>query len=309
MFQISMTSISKLFSNRNFILILAIVLGLTIGKLGAVHTQSLVLPALALIMTLSATNITAREFTSLKGMPRTILISLLLNYVVMGGIILLMARWLIHDSELWTGFVVLATVPPAVAVVPFSYVLGGDTLFSLIGMTGAYLAALVLMPAAMALFLGVDFFDPVGLLLILGELILIPVVASRILLFTGLAKRITRWRGTIVNWSFFVTLFTIVGLNRQAFFGEFDVLVRIIIIAVVISFVLGYAIKLFTKAWHIRRDTSISLILMGTLKNYGLASGILLTLFSERAAIPASVCTVFGILHMVWLGFRFKKTT
>jgi BASS family bile acid:Na+ symporter len=303
-----MAIISKLLRNRNFILILAIVLGLAIGEPVASKTQSLVLPALALVMTLSATNITSREFTSLKNMPRPILTSLLLNYVVLGGLILLLAWWLIDDRELWTGFVILATVPPAVAVVPFSYALGGNTLFSLMGMAGAYLAALVLMPVAMALFLGVDFFEPVKLLLILGELILIPIVVSRILLATKLDKRIAKWRGTMVNWSFFVALFTIVGLNRQAFFGEFDILLRIIIIAVATSFVLGYIIELVTKALRVDRATSISLTLMGTLKNYGLASGILLTLFGERAAIPASVCTVFGILMLVWLGFHFKKT-
>jgi BASS family bile acid:Na+ symporter len=302
-----MAIISKLLRNRNFILILAIVLGLAIGEPVASKTQSLVLPALALVMTLSATNITSREFTSLKNMPRPILTSLLLNYVVLGGLILLLAWWLIDDRELWTGFVILATVPPAVAVVPFSYALGGNTLFSLMGMAGAYLAALVLMPVAMALFLGVDFFEPVKLLLILGELILIPIVVSRILLATKLDKRIAKWRGTMVNWSFFVALFTIVGLNRQAFFGEFDILLRIIIIAVATSFVLGYIIELVTKALRVDRATSISLTLMGTLKNYGLASGILLTLFGERAAIPASVCTVFGISMLVWLGFHFRK--
>lgn len=283
-------------------------LGLAIGRNVAVWTQPLVLPALALVMTLSAANITSRDFTSLKAMPGQILISLLLNYVVMGGLTLLLARWLITDHELWTGFVVVAAVPPAVAVVPFSFMLGGNTLFSLIGLAGAYLAALVLTPAAMVLLLGIDFFDPVDLLLILGQLVLIPVVASRILLFTGLSQRISRWRGTIVNWSFFVVIFTIVGLNRQAFFGEFDVLLRITIIAIVISFGLGYVIELVTRALHISRENSISLILMGSMKNYGLASGILLTLFSERAAIPASICAVFGILRFVWLGFHYRKT-
>ena len=78
-----MTTLSKLFKNRNFILILAIVLGLTIGEPGATRTQPLVLPLLALVMTLSATNITSREFSSLKNMPRPIITSLLLNYVVM----------------------------------------------------------------------------------------------------------------------------------------------------------------------------------------------------------------------------------
>ena len=139
-----MAVIIKLFRNRNFILILALALGLAIGENVAVRTQPLVLPALALVMTLSAANITSRDFTSLKAMPGQILISLLLNYVVMGGITLLMAWWLITDHELWTGFVVVAAVPPAVAVVPFSFMLGGNTLFSLVGMAGAYLAALVL---------------------------------------------------------------------------------------------------------------------------------------------------------------------
>jgi len=302
-----MNFIARLLRNRNFILVLAIVLGLAIGEPVATRTEPLVLPLLAVVMTLSATNITSREFASLRDMPRTILLSLLLNYIVMGGTTLLLAWWLIDDKDLWAGFVVLATVPPAVAVVPFSYILGGNTLFSLIGMMGAYLAALIIMPAIMALFLGVGFFDPMKLLIILGELILIPIVLSRILLFTKLIRYINPWRGTIVNWSFFITLFTIVGLNRQAFFGEFDVLIRIAIIAIIISFVLGYIIELATKALQVSRETSISMILVGSLKNYGLASGILLTLFGERAAIPASVCTVFGILHLVWLGFHHRR--
>jgi len=302
-----MSFTGRLLRSRNFILILAIVLGLTIGEPVATRTQLLVLPLLALVMTLSAANITSSEFTSLKDMPRTALLSLFLNYIVMGSTILLLAWWLISDKDLWAGFVVLATVPPAVAVVPFSYVLGGNTLFSLIGMAGAYLAALIIMPAVMALFLGAGFFDPLKLVIILGELILIPVVLSRILLFTGLMKYINPWRGAIVNWSFFVILFTIVGLNRQAFFGDFDTLIRITVIAIVISFVLGYIIELVTRALRVNRETSISLVLMGSMKNYGLASGILLTLFGERAAIPASICTVFGILHLVWLGFHYRK--
>jgi BASS family bile acid:Na+ symporter len=304
-----MKFIGRLFKNRNFILVLAIVLGLVIGEPVATRTEPLVLPLLALVMTLSAANVTSREFTSLKAMPRTILISLFLNYIVLGGAILLLAWWLIDDRDLWAGFVVLATVPPAVAVVPFSYVLGGNTLFSLLGMTGAYLAALIIMPAVMALFLGTGFFDPVKLLIILGELILVPIVLSRVLLFAGLMKRISPWRGTIVNWSFFIALFTIVGLNRQAFFGEFDILIRVVVIAIATSFLLGYIIELVTKALHVNRGAGISMVLLGSLKNYGLASGILLTLFGERAAIPASVCTVFGILHLVWLGFHYRKKT
>lgn len=302
-----MATLRTLPRNRNFILILSIVLGLTIGEKGADLTQPAVLPVLALIMTLSTTSITSRDFASLKAMPGRMLVALLINYVVMGGIILLMGRWLIDDSELWTGLVVIAAVPPAIAAVPWTYILGGDTLFSLVSVLGAYLVALVLTPAIMIAFLGVGFFSPVELLILLGELILIPIIASRILLFTGLTKRIEKWRGTVVNWSFFVVLFTVIGVNRQAFFGQFDVLLKLIIIGITVSFVLSYAIELIARAFHAKQATIISLILVGAMKNFGLASGILLALFSERATIPSSIFITFGLLRTLWLGFHFKK--
>ena len=76
-------------------------------------------------------------------MSRTALNSLLLNYVILGGIILLMGRWLINDSEFWAGLVILAAVPLAVAVVPFSYILGANTVFSLTGFITTCQAALI----------------------------------------------------------------------------------------------------------------------------------------------------------------------
>lgn len=302
-----MKFIGRLLRNRNFILLLAISLGLLIGKPLATWTVPSVLPFLAIVMTLSAIDVTSRELTTLKNIPYSAGSSLLLNYVVMGGITLLLAWWLIEDNDLWAGFVVFATIPPAVGVVPFSYILGGNTLFSLIGMIAAYLSALFIIPTIMALFLGMGYFDPLRLFIILGELVLLPIILSRILRASNLVERIKPWRGTITNWSFFIVLFTIVGLNREAFFSEFNTLIRIIVIAVIISFILGFILDFSTRALRINRETSISMILIGTTKNYGLASGILLTLFGERAALPVSVCTVFGVLHIVWLGFRFRK--
>jgi BASS family bile acid:Na+ symporter len=304
-----MKLIGRLLKNRNFILLLAMALGLSLGKPLATLTVPLILPFLAIVMTLSAINVTSRELTTLKNIPYSVGISLLLNYLVMGGIILLLAWLLIEDNDLWIGFVVLAAVPPAVGVVPFSYILGGNTLFSLIGMTATYLSALIIMPAVMTLFLGTGYFDPLRVIIILGELVLLPIVLSRILLAIKLVERIKPWQGTITNWSFFIVIFTIVGLNREAFFSEYNTLIRVIVIAVIISFILGFTLDLSSRAVRINRETSISMILMGTTKNYGLASGILLTLFGERAALPASVCAVFGVLHAVWLGFRFRKKT
>ena len=81
--------------NRYFILLLAISLGLSVGKPLATWTAPSVLPFLAIVMTLSATDVTSRELTTLKNIPYSVSLSLLLNYVVLGGITLLLAWWLI----------------------------------------------------------------------------------------------------------------------------------------------------------------------------------------------------------------------
>ena len=302
-----LTIVSKLYRNRNFILILSILIGLAVGEKGAVLTRPAVLPVLALIMTLSVTSITSREFALIQNMRGRILVAVLINYVVLGGTILLMGRWLIDDSELWTGLVVCAAVPPSIAAVPWTYILGGDVFFSLVSLMVTYLAALLLTPAIMIAFLGVGSLEPIELLVLLAELVLIPIIASRILLLTGLISHINKWRATIVNWGFFIVLFTIIAGNRQAFFGDFDALLKLAIIAIVASFGLSYAIETVAKPFHTRQETVISLILVGTMKNFGLASGILLTLFSERAAFPTSILIVVSLARTLWLGFHFKK--
>ena len=281
-------------------------LALAVGQ-GAVWIEPVLLPALAVAMTLSTVSITNRDLASIKSTPRPILISLLLNYVIMGGIMLLMARWLINDSEIWAGFVTLAAMPPAISVTPFSYMLGGDTVFSLMGTTGLYLAALGLTPGIMMLLLGADFVNPARLLLILAQLIVIPLGVSRLLLYTGLAQSVIKWRDTAINWIFFITIYIIIGLNRQVFWEQPDILLKVVIISFVISFAVGHAIDFIARKLHIDRPSSTSWILMGTRKNTGLASVIALAFLGERATIPIAASAMFSLLYFVWLGFYLKK--
>jgi BASS family bile acid:Na+ symporter len=259
------------------------------------------------MMTLSTLSITNRDLASIKNSPRPVLISLMLNYAVMGGIMLLMARWLIDDSELWAGFVTLAAIPPAIAVTPFTYMLGGNTVFSLIGTTGLYLIALGLTPGMMILFLGADFFSPLRVLLTLVQLIVVPLLISRLLRFKNLARHTDRWRDTAVNWCFFIVIFTVIGLNRQVFFEQPDVLLKVTIIAITATFGSGHAIGSIARKLHVDRETSISYMVMGINKNGGLASAIALAFLGERAAFPAAIVGLFSVICIVWWGFYFRK--
>ena len=147
-----MVKVTSLVQDRNFILLFAMVFGLIWGK-GAQWTEQIILPALAVVMTLSMLSIPTNIFRPLRAIIAKIVTGILLNYLLLGGLIIGLSTLLIHDDALWNGFVIIAIVPPAVAVVPFTFFLDGNVRFSLIGTIGAYLGALIITPLLAFFFL------------------------------------------------------------------------------------------------------------------------------------------------------------
>ncbi|MGE5253818.1 MAG: hypothetical protein ACM3N7_07620, partial [Planctomycetaceae bacterium] len=174
-----MIEFSRLIRNRNFIFILALLLGLFFGQ-GAKGTERMVLPALGLVMTLATMGVSGGIFLSPGKLLRPVLWGIALNYGLLGGLILGLSGLLITEEELRAGFVIMTAVPPAVAVIPFSLILNGNQTLALIGTMGCYLAALAVTPLTAYLFLGGGFGDPVKIVTIMVELILVPLVLSRV---------------------------------------------------------------------------------------------------------------------------------
>jgi len=295
-----MTKMKGLLRNRDFIMMVALVMGLIWGG-AAPWSERATLPLLMVVMTLATMGVSGSTFRSPKDLVAPALAGIVMNYLVLGGFLLALNALLIRDEALQSGFVLLAAVPPAVAVIPFTLFLHGDSTFSLIGTLGSYLGALVIMPVMTVVFLGSGFVDPGKLTMIMIELILLPLILSRILLRFKMAPRIDPLKGTLTNWSFFVLTYTIVGLNREVFLTNPLSLVSPALIAIASTFVLGWVIEGVGKAFRIPQKTLVGLVLLGTLKNYGLAGGLALSLFSRKTALPATVSAVFMITYIVYL--------
>jgi BASS family bile acid:Na+ symporter len=296
----------NLLRDRNFILISALVIGLLWGK-GASWTEPMTLPALAIVMTFSTMGVPESIFRSLRGLLRPMMIGIVMNYFILGVVLLLLTTFLIYDEALRLGFILIAAVPPAVAVIPFTYFLKGDETLSLIGTAGAYLGALIIMPLIALLFLGSGFINPMKLVVIMLELILFPLIASRLLLRIGIASRLDSIKGPITNWSFFLLTYTIVGLNRELILNQPLSLSPVVFIALLSTFLLGWGIEKVGRLLHVPQKVLTSLVLLGTLKNYGLAGGLALALFSKKTSMPATVSTIFMIVYIIWLEFRVRR--
>lgn len=296
----------RIWRNRNFILILGLTMGVGAGQFAS-WSKHAVLPALAVVMTLSTTEITSRIFRNPRSLILPSATGLFMNFLILGGVILALGHLLIRDEEIRTGFILLAIVPPAVAVIPFTGLLGGDTSFSLVATTGSYLAALVITPMTAMALLGSAFFDPLKLMLIIVQLILLPLLLSRIMRRTSLADRLQPAKGVITNWCFFLIIYTIVGLNRDLFLNRPLSLLPVAGVAFCSTFVLGACIQWMARWRGLKESTASSLVLLGTLKNSALAGGLALTLFGEHTALPAAVSTVFMIVYMIWLSLRMPR--
>jgi len=299
----AMKKIKALFQNRDFIFTLAICLGLGFGR-PAQWIKGSVLPALAVIMTVSTLGISGSIFKKPRSLIGPVAAGIFMSFVIQGGILIGLGKLLITDKMLWTGLVLVASVPPAIAIIPFTGLLEGDTTFSLIATIGGYLSGLVITPLICFLILGASLIHPMKILLILAELVIAPIIVSRILVYKGLDDPILPYKGLITNWGFFIVIYTIIGLNRTVFFKDPAFILPLLIICFLSTFILGGAIGIICRVFNIGAKRRISLNLLGTLKNAGTAAGIALVLFGKTAALPAAVVTTFMIVYFIWLGLK-----
>ena len=295
--------ILRLLNNRNFIFLLAIVAGLVFPQ-AAPLTEPVMLWALAFVMMLSTLNVPNDFFKS----PRAILLpsiaGILMTYLILGGFVLSLSAILIDYDPFRIGFILVAAVPPAIAVIPFSGALGGNVSYALAGTVASYLAALFLMPLMFVALMGMNFADPVRVMRLLTMLIVFPLLLSRIIIYMNLHQRIASIKGLLTDWSFFIVMYTIIGMNRDLIFEKPLMIAPSVVIAFAATFLLGYLIEKIGLCFKFDRKDVISLMLLGTLKNLGIAGGLALSLFTKESALPAAVYNIFMILYFIWLDLR-----
>jgi bile acid:Na+ symporter, BASS family len=296
----------KLLANRNFIFILAITLGLFLPG-PASWTTTLMIPALAFVMTLATIAVPNDYFRKLRSILLPSLSGILMTYFVLGGAILAASALLISDQNIWIGFVLIAAVPPAVAVIPFTVILEGNVSYTLSGTVSSYLMALLIMPLMFWIFIGNSFADPYKLAQIMLQLIILPLVLSRLILYFQLQDRIAPVRGMLTDWGFFIVLYSMIGVNRDLIFAKPLMTMPVILVVLLATFVLGFAIEKIGVLFRIDKKNVTSLVLLGTFKNQGIAGGLAMVLFEKEAALPAAVYSIFMILYFLWLDWRRRR--
>src|SRR5438034_11159022 len=164
--------------------------------------------ALVLWVTFSLT-----EFSILWISPRTevrrFVVAFAMSYLFLSGLILSFAV-LSPAPQIRNGWVLMAAVPPAIAVVPITSILKGDTRRSLVALALLYVLGLGLVPAITLVFTNQT--APFGELVLQTVLLIgIPLVASP---FLRPFPRAVEFRGSAVSISFFFLVVATAGSTR-----------------------------------------------------------------------------------------------
>ncbi len=291
----------KLIGNRNVAFGTAFALGLILGPAAAAPLAPLTLPALGILIALTAADVSARVLRDWRQVLRATGLALLATYVVNTVVVVALAALLVPEPDLFAGFALVAAAPPAVGGLGFCLALRGDLTLSLIGTIGAHVAALAITPAIILLLVQPGLIQPAQLFTLLVQLILIPLLVSRPLRYRRLLPYVRRWRAPVINWAYAVVIFVAVGVNRDIFFGQLLLVARVSVVAAASTFGLGALADWGLRRLCVARGPRVSLILFATLKNAGFAASAALALISARASLPGAVTTVFISLYLLWL--------
>jgi len=267
-------------------------------------TKVLMIPALALVMTLATVNVPNNYFLNPRAILKPSLAGMFMSYIILAGVLLCLSALLIEDKNLWIGFVLIASVPPAVAVIPFTAILEGNVDYTLSGTVASYIAALLVMPVVFWIFIGTVFEDPYKLLQIMLLLIVLPLILSRLILYFNWQEKLSSVRGFMTDWGFFIVLYSMIGVNRDLILSNPFTVFSVAVISFCTTFVLGWVIQRICAFCKIDRKNMVSLVLLGTLKNQGIAGGLAISLFEKEAAIPSAIYSIFMIIYIMWLDWR-----
>ncbi len=277
-----------------------LLVGLVTGGFPSEISRLVQQASLILAMAFSLTEISFHDI-SLRTEARAIGLGFLMTYGALGGVVLTLAA-ATPETDLRSGWVLVAAVPPAVAVVPVTSFLRGNVRSALIADAVLYLLGLVMVPALGVALLG----ETVPLdQLVLQTLLLIglPILLSRPLLRWS---RVHDHRPTAVSVSFFVLVLAIAGSARSVLLGRPDVAASLTAFAFLRTFGLG--VLIFVAAWALglSRDTRIAATTFAGFKNLGLTVVLASTIFGALASLPAVASLILETAWMGLLPFLFR---
>ena len=275
-----------------FWLFLAVALAIFLGYVPPYH-DTLAMLSLGVAMTLAMSGIRIGSHMQIQSMA----IVFLLNYAFLPAITLAPAI-LMNDNAYWTGFVIMVSMPPAVALIPFSKILKADTELAMSGEVFLYLASLAMAPLMIYMLAGKSV-SIMPVVWSLFTLILLPMGVSRVM--GRVIDAESGWVKITINVMFFILIYLVFSMNRAMIIKSMESVPVIGAICALRTLGISLAVLALCVWAGVVGKRALTYSLFSSLKNSGLAMIIAMTAFSPKTALPAAVAVFFEFFTVTFL--------
>jgi len=297
-------------NHRDVVLTLALVLGLALGEKTRPLSEISVY-TLALVMVFATTGFSFRSWIPVRNALIPLAWSTLLNFVVF-GLLLVGISWLAFGNEtyypLYVGMVLVAAAPPGPSVIPFASMLKGDDNFSVTGVFGLHLLAMIITPLMLLVFLGQSLVNPWSILGIMTKLIVIPLLISRLLRHRAILPRVEKIRDSVIKWGFFLVIMPIMGMSSKVFFADPGILIVSSILLILSMYVLALGYHFLMKRLGYKRSFIVSSTFMMVTKSSAFSAVVAFSFFAgdPMIALPSAIVSVYVTLFVVFYGWVLR---
>lgn len=305
----SIKMLLRVLNHRDVVLALAIICGLILGDKTRILGDYSIW-TLTVVMIFSTTGFSFRTWKPFKNVISDISKALFLNYLLFGVTLLIVSNIIPKGGDfdvLRTGILIIAASPAGPSIIAFTGLLKGNLTYSVNGVFGITLASLGLTPLLLFLLVGTSDISPRLLFPMLLQLIVVPLIMSRILRHKNIIAKAKSVSPTIVKWGFFLVIVPTVGLSRDVIFSE----PLLVIFSALVFFIVIYGISivyfLITKKRKDSRDI-ISGILLTVVKSSAFSAVVAFSFFEDPVvALPSAVLSIFVTTFYITFSLFARK--
>lgn len=264
--------------------------GLALGILFPEQAKSISFLITGILIVMMTLSLRAVQFRDLKigRNAKPVLISVLISYVFLTGLLLIMGLFFSGNPDYFKGFFIVALMPPAVVVIAYNMLLKGNNEVALIAEVLSYLLSLIIIPVGIFLVFGksVDMFY---LLQMVFLLVALPLILSRFLRFEC---SVFKYCKSAINICMLLLFFILIGINQHTILTGTVVIFGILLAGIIKTYLPPLLVFLGMKCPPHEKSTRMTYALFSSVKNLGTAAVIALAIFGETAALVPAIIVI-----------------
>ncbi len=279
--------------NTSIMIFVGLILGFILPQYGA-NVKFLLVPLLILMNLFAMKNIDIPNLME----HRKNLIKIIIVAFTIFPVIMILLTFFVSNPDYRGAMYIMAAMPPAVAIIPLTHLLGGKTDITLPAQFFAHIVTLVFTPALIYFFLR-ETISVYEILKTLVELVIIPFILSRFI------KKVKYDFKAETNLILAYTFYVAIAISYNSIITDWFNLIPLFFIIFLSSFVpFGFALWLFRKK---EVGMRIVYVLFSMHKNVGLALGFVLLFLPPAAAVVLAINAIIGSFRLWALFHVFPK--